>query len=136
MGFANKCDVCGELYELSNIYALIAPKRSQSSLKQKERALNDVVNHPEHYISESGIETIDVIEAFTKDVKDPFEAYCTGNIIKYICRWPNKNGVEDLKKARWYLDKLIEHVEDPCLKAIDELFITSRTDNTDHNEEA
>lgn len=71
--------------------------------------MSDVVNHPEHYISDSGIETIDVIEAFTKDIKDPFEAYCTGNIIKYICRWPNKNGVEDLKKARWYLDKLIDH---------------------------
>lgn len=71
--------------------------------------MSDMVNHPEHYISESGIETIEVIEAFTKDISDPFEAYCTGNIIKYICRWPNKNGVEDLKKASWYLDTLIRH---------------------------
>ena len=67
---------------------------------------NDIVNHPDHYISDSGIETIDVIEAFTKDL-DPFQAYCTGNIIKYVCRWKNKNGVEDLKKARWYINKLI-----------------------------
>lgn len=73
--------------------------------------MSDVVNHPEHYISDNGIETIDVIKAFIKDIKDPFEAYCTGNIIKYICRWPNKNGVEDLKKARWYLDKLIDQQE-------------------------
>lgn len=69
--------------------------------------MSDMVNHPDHYISESGMEMIYVIEAFTKDISDPFEAYCTGNIIKYICRWPNKNGVEDLEKARWYLDKLI-----------------------------
>lgn len=66
----------------------------------------DVVNHPDHYISDSGIETIDVIEAFTKDL-EPFEAYCTGNIIKYICRWKHKNGEEDLKKARWYIDHLL-----------------------------
>lgn len=69
----------------------------------------DMVNTPPHYISDSGIETIDVIKAFTKDL-DPFEAYCTGNVIKYICRWKHKNGIEDLKKARWYIDRiLIEH---------------------------
>ena len=71
--------------------------------------MKDMVNHPDHYISESGIETIDVIKAFTKDIKDPFSAYCTGNIIKYICRWPNKNGLQDLEKAQWYLNALIEH---------------------------
>lgn len=69
----------------------------------------DMVNTPPHYISDSGIETIDVIKAFTKDL-DPFEAYCTGNVIKYICRWKHKNGVEDLKKARWYIDRILfEH---------------------------
>lgn len=82
--------------------------------------MNDLVNHPDHYISDNGIETIDVIKAFTKDISDPFEAYCTGNIIKYICRWPNKNGLEDLEKARWYLDRIINN----------------RKNNTDHNEEA
>lgn len=66
----------------------------------------DIVNSPQHYISERGIETIDVIEAFTKDL-EPFEAYCTGNIIKYICRWKHKNGKEDLKKARWYINRLL-----------------------------
>lgn len=69
-----------------------------------------VVNHPPHYISETGIETIDVIEAFTFDLKG-MEAVCTANILKYICRWKNKNGLQDLKKAQWYLDRLIEHVE-------------------------
>lgn len=70
----------------------------------------DVVNHPQHYQSETGLETIDVIEAFTFDLKG-IEAVCTGNILKYVCRWPQKNGLEDLKKARWYLDRLINHVE-------------------------
>ena len=69
-----------------------------------------MVNHPQHYISETGLETIDVIEAFTFDLKGA-EAVCTGNILKYICRWKNKNGLQDLKKAQWYLDRLINHVE-------------------------
>lgn len=67
----------------------------------------DNVNHPAHYISPSGLETIDVIEAFTSDLTG-MDAVCTANVIKYICRWKHKNGVEDLKKAQWYLNKLIE----------------------------
>lgn len=39
---------------------------------------------------------------------DGVEAVCTGNILKYLWRWKKKNGLEDLKKARWYLNKLIE----------------------------
>lgn len=71
---------------------------------------DDMVNHPAHYISETGLETIDVIEAFTFDLKG-IEAVDTANVIKYICRWKNKNGLQDLKKARWYLDHLIKHIE-------------------------
>lgn len=72
---------------------------------------NDLmVSHPPHYQSETGLEVIDVIEAFTFDLKG-IEATDTGNIIKYICRWNGKNGLQDLKKARWYLDHLINHVE-------------------------
>lgn len=74
------------------------------------KPFDDPVNHPNHYISDTGLEVIDVIEAFTGDL-DGFEAYCTGNIIKYICRWKHKNGVEDLKKARWYIDDLIKQEE-------------------------
>ena len=70
----------------------------------------EVVNYPPHYISETGIETIDVIDAFTFDLEGR-EAVYTGNIIKYICRWKKKNGLQDLKKARWYLERLIDYVE-------------------------
>lgn len=69
-----------------------------------------MVNHPEHYISETGLEAIDVITAFTFDLKG-IEAVCTGNALKYLCRWKQKNGVEDLKKAKWYIEYLIKHVE-------------------------
>ena len=70
----------------------------------------DMVNHPPHYQSSSGLEVIDVIEAFTENLSGA-EATNTGNVIKYICRWKDKNGLEDLKKARWYLNRLIQTVE-------------------------
>lgn len=80
----------------------------------------DMVNHPSHYISNNGLEVIDVIEAFTSELKG-IEATDTGNVIKYICRWKNKNGVEDLKKAAWYLNHLIEHLDkqEGCFTADD-----------------
>lgn len=71
---------------------------------------DDMVSHPAHYQSETGLEVIDVIEAFTFDLKG-IEATDTGNVLKYMCRWKNKNGVQDLEKARWYLEHLIDHVK-------------------------
>lgn len=68
------------------------------------------VSHPEHYKSESGLETIDVIEAFTFDLTG-IEATDTGNILKYACRWKKKNGIQDLKKIMWYTQHLIDHLE-------------------------
>ena len=69
-----------------------------------------MVSHPSHYQSETGLEVIDVIEAFTFDLKG-IEATDTGNIIKYACRWKNKNGIQDLKKIMWYTQHLIDHLE-------------------------
>lgn len=68
-----------------------------------------MVSHPDHYMSETGLEVIDVIEAFTFDLKG-IEATDTGNILKYICRLKRKNGLQDLEKAKWYLTHLIDHV--------------------------
>ena len=68
-----------------------------------------MVSHPKHYQSDSGIEVIDVIEAFTSKLTG-IEAVDTANVIKYICRWKEKNGVQDLKKAKWYLEHLINQV--------------------------
>lgn len=67
--------------------------------------MSDNVNHPAHYTS-GGIETIQVIQG--KMTAEMFEGFCVGNVIKYVTRYRKKNGVEDLKKARWYLDKIIE----------------------------
>lgn len=70
----------------------------------------DMVNHPAHYKTANGLEAIDVIEAFTEGLQGG-EATNTGNVLKYMCRWKKKNGLEDLKKARWYLDRLIKAEE-------------------------
>lgn len=71
--------------------------------------MSDNVNHPAHY-TQGGIECIDAIEAAVKGLSG-IEAVCTGNAIKYLWRWKQKNGVEDLRKARWYIDRLIEEKE-------------------------
>lgn len=69
-----------------------------------------MVSHPDHYQSESGLEVIDVIEAFTSDLKG-IVATDTGNIIKYGCRWHKKNGIQDLEKILWYTQHLIDHLK-------------------------
>ena len=64
-----------------------------------------MVSHPPHYQSESGIEVIDVIEAFTDGLNGIFAAD-TANIIKYACRWNRKNGIQDVEKIIWYATHL------------------------------
>jgi hypothetical protein len=71
-----------------------------------EQPTSDPVN-PSHY-NQGGIECIEAIKAA---LGVGFIAYLWGNILKYLWRWPNKNGIEDLKKARWYLDRLIQEEE-------------------------
>lgn len=69
-----------------------------------------MVSHPDHYQSETGLEVIEAIEAFTFDLKG-IEAVDTGNIIKYACRWKKKNGIRDLEKIMWYTQHLIDHLK-------------------------
>lgn len=68
----------------------------------------DSINHPAHYTS-GGIECIDAIESSMSYAG--FEGYLKGNVLKYLWRYRNKNApIEDLKKAQWYQNKLIEHL--------------------------
>lgn len=76
----------------------------------KPSGSEEMVNHPPHYISKSGMEVIDILEAFTADLTG-MEAVDTANILKYMLRWKHKNGIEDLKKAQWYLNHLINYKE-------------------------
>ena len=91
----------------------------------------DNVNHPSDY-TQAGIECIDAITAAVSG-KSGIEAVCVANVIKYLWRYELKNGVEDVKKAQWYLNRLVpeleskpDHKHDVCnhvwRQAIDEDF--------------
>lgn len=71
--------------------------------------MTDNVNHPSHY-TQGGVECIDAITAATVN-KAGIEAVCTANVIKYLWRYESKNGLEDVKKAQWYLNRLIAEME-------------------------
>ena len=87
---------------------------SRASDDRLEQDLNecigqDVVNHPSHY-TKGNIECIDAIDSATTG-KSGIEAVCVANVIKYLWRYEEKNGLEDVKKAQWYLNKLISELE-------------------------
>lgn len=69
----------------------------------------DVVNHPPHY-TDGGIECIEAIEA--QLTIEEYRGYLKGNCVKYLWRERHKGGVESLKKAQWYLERLIQISED------------------------
>jgi len=87
------------------LIALARPKTRMASSADFAKP-DDPVNHPAHY-TDGGIETIDFIEAKRL-------GYHLGNVVKYICRAGKKGtnmGLQDLQKARWYLDRAIEKNE-------------------------
>lgn len=101
-------------YDINGAFKVVDPCTNQNSVNKidkkeienpKRYIEDESVNHPEHY-TKGGIEVHDFISAWRMD----FDA---GNVIKYVTRAPYKNNkLEDLKKARWYLNKLIEEAEE------------------------
>lgn len=73
-----------------------------------EKSVKDNIN-PNHY-TYGKYECIDVLEDVLKDCKG-VDAFCIGNAIKYLWRYNHKNGLEDLKKARWYLNRIINNID-------------------------
>ena len=71
--------------------------------------MSDMVNRPGHY-RQGGVECIEAIESSMS--RDEFQGYLKGNIEKYVWRYRYKYGLEDLRKARWYLDRLISALEE------------------------
>ena len=76
----------------------------------KRHIPKDNIN-PNHY-RQGGVECIDALEAATVNLKG-IEAVCTANAIKYLWRWKEKNGKEDLEKAQWYITKLLTNLAKP-----------------------
>jgi len=91
--------------------------------------------NPSHYQSSTGLECIECVEAVVENLIG-VEATDTGNIMKYLWRWKNKEGSTDLKKARWYLDHLIAHVDNDTdkIKTMEEILIDQQFDEL-HDED-
>jgi hypothetical protein len=88
--------------------------------------MSELVNHPSHYQS-GKYECIEVLSDVVANLKG-IEAFCVGNAFKYLWRYQKKNGVEDLNKAKWYLDYLLtlcdeeqETEEEPPKKVLEHL---------------
>lgn len=116
MSFCDICankgeiEICSKCTNNANDPTSIPSRFISKPTSSATAEMDDPVNHPSHYQTKSGLETIRVIEAFTEGLEGIY-AVDTANVIKYICRWKKKNGLQDLKKARWYLNDLIDHVE-------------------------
>tara|TARA_A100001015_G_scaffold261371_1_gene306848 strand:+ start:444 stop:746 length:303 start_codon:yes stop_codon:yes gene_type:complete len=82
-------------------------KTACGKLYHPEDKHTDPVTKPDHY-NKGGIEAIDYIK---QQLGPAFQFYCAGNVMKYMHRYRYKNGVEDVKKARVYLDWLIKELE-------------------------
>lgn len=95
-----KCRRCAEVFPL---YAGMPEHEDGETIEIK----NDPVNAPSHYIGK--IECIDYLR--DKLTKEEFTGFCMGNVLKYSSRWRKKDGVQDLKKAKVYLDWAIENEE-------------------------
>ncbi len=80
----------------------------EESIEKSDDKPCDAVNHPSHYTS-GKIEVIDYIR--DKMSARDFTSFCQGNVLKYVSRWRDKDGVQDLKKAQVYLNWMIESAE-------------------------
>ena len=78
--------------------------------KNTDENVSDMVNHPQHY-TQGGIECIDALKAATVG-KRGIEAVCVANVIKYLWRYEEKNGIEDIRKAKWYIERLLKELEE------------------------
>ena len=112
--FYAKAPISAEELE-KQLKALLPQKLALEPLPKEDRAIKmpvsskpDNVNHPKHYLK-GGLECIQVIKV--QLTPEQYKGYIYGNVLKYMWRWPDKNGLEDLRKAKHYLEWLIKEVE-------------------------
>ena len=108
------CAQSEEGQKVANVLNQILANKEHQDHADKEttdniNVLQDSVHHPKYYLK-GGMEGIDVIKAAVSNLSG-FEAVCVANIIKYIWRYKEKNGLEDVMKAGKYLEWLIKEVE-------------------------
>ena len=86
---------------------MVDREEEKNPTRDTEQVEVDRVKSPPHY-NNGGMECIDYIQ---QQLDEHFSSYCQGNVIKYLHRWRYKNGVEDLRKAEWYLKAMIRDIE-------------------------
>lgn len=99
-----RCNSCGADYIHYDAYKEFHKCPNAVNDEELKKPKDPLEVRPDHY-KVGGIEPWDYME--TKMTPEQFEGFLLGNVIKYVSRYPEKNGLEDLKKARTYLDRLI-----------------------------
>ncbi len=110
-------DLIANVDELGRVRCDILPEEMevdydvfQLQNKRWEERNKDMVNSPEHYTS-GKTEAIDVIEDAVKSCEDPVAAVLQSQVLKYMLRlWLKSNARQDAQKAQWYLNRLVEHL--------------------------
>ena len=108
----------GKEYEATPLYLIKAEHPGRGVIVQQDGFVpvdnykveeEDIINKPSHY-TQTGIEAIDYLKSTMS--KEAYQGFLEGNVKKYMHRFRFKNGIEDLKKANWYLNKLIKELEE------------------------
>lgn len=108
----------GKEYEATPLYLIKAEHAGRGVIVQQDGFVpvdnykveeEDIINKPSHY-TQTGIEAIDYLKSTMP--KEAYQGFLEGNVKKYMHRFRFKNGIEDLKKANWYLNKLIKELEE------------------------
>jgi hypothetical protein len=96
-----------DYWEISDVYR---EAETVPVVMEQAETEHDAVNHPSHYTA-GGIECIEALKSATTRLTG-IEAVCTANAIKYLWRWKDKNGAEDIRKAIWYCERLLKEIGD------------------------
>ena len=100
-----------EVAALFGLEVLLDPEDDETEPSKMSRDEPDMVNTPPHY-TQGGIECADALDAMVSSYPDSNAAALAWQVGKYVWRHPHKaKPLEDLKKARWYLNRLIDHIE-------------------------
>ena len=107
---------CYSLYDvfpevIEENYEIIFGNAEDTEEEEVEKKSEDMVNHPSHYTS-GGVECIDAITSALSSYEDSVDSWLVGQVIKYLWRAPLKGKYEeDIKKAQFYLNRLVEKID-------------------------
>lgn len=104
-------DSLSNIYDIEKNYDIIFGKTSETKDEKVEKKSEDMVNHPSHY-THGGVECIDAITSALSSYEDSVDSWLVGQVIKYLWRAPLKGKYEeDIKKAQFYLNRLVEKID-------------------------